>query len=60
MSVPPISSLHVAPQPTTAPAAARTHAVNATANHETGTKDSRPAQSSATAPRTGRVVDKHA
>jgi cell division septation protein DedD len=60
MSVSPISSPHVAPQPTTAPAATRTPAANATANHEAGTKESRPAQSSASASHTGRTVDKYA
>lgn len=60
MSVPPVSSLHVAPQTTTAPAVTRTPAANATASYQARTKESRPAQSSATAPGTGLKVDKHA
>ena len=66
MSVSAISSPHVAPQPTTAPPPARTQAADPTANNNaTGTtwnwaKDSRPAQSSSSAPGTGLTVDRNA
>jgi hypothetical protein len=59
MSVSPISSPHVAPQPTTAPAptAANKSAAGTAANLA---ENSRPAQSSAAAPGTGLKVDKFA
>jgi hypothetical protein len=60
MSVPSIASLHVAPPTTVAPAVTRTPTANATASYQARTKESRPAQPSATAPGTGLKVDKHA
>ena len=58
MSVSPVSSSHVAPQPTTAPAA--TPAANKNATGTSNVADnSRPPQSSSPAPGTGLNVDKH-
>jgi hypothetical protein len=57
MGVTPVSSPHVAAQPTTTPAPTRTPA--AANNNEHGPKTARPTQSS-TAPGTGLKVDKHA
>ena len=57
MGVTPVSSPHVAAQPTTTPAPTRTPA--AANNNEHAAKTARPTQSS-TAPGTGLKVDKHA
>jgi hypothetical protein len=62
MSVSPVSSSHVAPQPTTAPAppAAPAANKNAAGTAANVAENSRPPPSPSPAPGTGLKVDKHA